>query len=410
MARADIGEAQPVAERSRIRDRISSLDGLRGLAAFVVLIHHAMLGGAPALIYGYGIVPGISAPARWSFDWWIEQTPLHIFWAGSEMVMIFFVLSGYVLTLPAVKRGGKWLDASYYPRRLVRLYVPVWGALALSALLHLIPTHTYVPNGGFWLNGFSAPLSLGDGLKGASILDQGFLEAFTSVIWSMKWEVEFSLILPLVVGLVLFSRTRLWLALLLAVGCFVLIDLCPASQTFSAAPHYLAVFVLGALLAMQISRLPDLAATPAWVGMVLLIATVCLVTTPYMATGKNVTWQSGLPTVISIFGAVCAVWLAAEQPFIRGLLTGRRLAWLGTRSFSLYLVHEPIVASLGFALGGKPNPFVLLACAIPASLLVAEVFWRLVERPAMRLATAAGRAALRLRLAMADRRELVAAP
>jgi peptidoglycan/LPS O-acetylase OafA/YrhL len=65
------------------------------------------------------------------------------------------------------------------------------------------------------------------------------------------------------------------------------------------------------------------------------------------------------------------------------------MQWLGSRSFSLYLVHHPIV--LAFAYGFHAPSFVmLLALAVPASLLGAELLHRVVERPCHRVARAVG--------------------
>lgn len=72
--------------------------------------------------------------------------------------------------------------------------------------------------------------------------------------------------------------------------------------------------------------------------------------------------------------------------------------WLGTRSFSLYLVHEPVVVAVGY-LTGWTSPAVLLL-TVPVSLGLAEVVFRIVERPAHRLARRAG--------SMVERRDRVA--
>jgi peptidoglycan/LPS O-acetylase OafA/YrhL len=60
--------------------------------------------------------------------------------------------------------------------------------------------------------------------------------------------------------------------------------------------------------------------------------------------------------------------------------------WLGKRSFSLYLVHEPIVVTVAYLLGGRPSLWMELGLAIPLSLLAAEVFGRFVEQPSLHLA------------------------
>lgn len=64
--------------------------------------------------------------------------------------------------------------------------------------------------------------------------------------------------------------------------------------------------------------------------------------------------------------------------------------WLGVRVIHLYLVHEPIVVSVAFFLHAT-NPFYVALIAVPLSLLAAEVFFRMVERPSHRLAGLAGR-------------------
>src|SRR3954470_23660048 len=111
-------------DTARRSNRLPSLDGLRGLAALVVVVHHCAL-TVPALaaqMFG----PDNSSPA-----WWLAWTPAYLLWAGREAVLVFFVLSGFVLSLPRLSGGksGRW--ASYYRKRMVRLYVPVVAAVAL---------------------------------------------------------------------------------------------------------------------------------------------------------------------------------------------------------------------------------------------------------------------------------------
>src|SRR5205814_1190229 len=102
--------------------RARGLDGLRGLAALVVVVHHCLL-TSPTLARAYlpghrALGPGAAA---------LTYSPLHLFWAGSEAVIVFFVLSGFVLTLAVSGDRADWLR--YYPRRMLRLYVPVVGSV-----------------------------------------------------------------------------------------------------------------------------------------------------------------------------------------------------------------------------------------------------------------------------------------
>lgn len=104
-------------------NRVSSLDGVRGLAAVVVLLHHAIASLGPlGDVY-------FSRPAPAGLEW-LVNSPLHLIWAGPEAVYVFFILSGVVLTLPALRRRYEW--KSYYPARLLRLYIPVLAAIAFT--------------------------------------------------------------------------------------------------------------------------------------------------------------------------------------------------------------------------------------------------------------------------------------
>jgi peptidoglycan/LPS O-acetylase OafA/YrhL len=113
--------------------RMASLDGLRGLAALVVVVQHCAL-TLPSLANQY-LAPNAASPA-----WWLTYTPAYLAWAGREAVLVFFVLSGLVLALPRLsgRRSDGW--SSYYRKRLLRLYLPVLAAVALTALvLVLVP-------------------------------------------------------------------------------------------------------------------------------------------------------------------------------------------------------------------------------------------------------------------------------
>jgi peptidoglycan/LPS O-acetylase OafA/YrhL len=73
--------------------------------------------------------------------------------------------------------------------------------------------------------------------------------------------------------------------------------------------------------------------------------------------------------------------VAVVGPRTRRLLARRPVAWAGSRSYSLYLVHEPIVVLAAFALGGAPTLPLLVVVAVPPVVLLTEGFFRLVERP-----------------------------
>lgn len=99
-----------------MENRVIELEAIRGWAALLVLVHHSLLAFAPTL---HGLVdPGGHS---------LFGTPLFALINGSTAVIVFFVLSGYVLTL-AVRRAGT-------PTRITAVVLRRWPRLAGPVLV-----------------------------------------------------------------------------------------------------------------------------------------------------------------------------------------------------------------------------------------------------------------------------------
>lgn len=377
-AKASVEKPAP-GEQSRRRYR--SLDGVRGIAAFVVLICHAFL-VTPALAQAY-VDPNVME--RWSPSWWASFSPLHLAWAGTEAVYLFFVLSGFVLTLPFARSGGGW--AGYYSKRFLRLYLPVWGAFALAFLwLNLFPRE-FPPEASLWLQSH-VPVLPPEAIRMDLLLYKG-PGLSNSALWSLRFEVLFSLFLPLfILGGRYLPKLNLLKAVVLLGAIFAFAD------TGLTARFFLPMFGLGTLMAFERDRLAALAegikgargGGALWCG--LAIVALLLLNSYWTVRGLTTdpatleTWVPLSRGLIAV-GACLTIFVAVESR--AGWLEKPLLQWLGKRSFSLYLVHEPIVVSVAVLFGGTPALPLTLAVAVPVSLLVAEVFYRLVERPSQRL-------------------------
>ena len=112
----------------------SYLDGLRGVAAFIVFIDHFAVNYFDLLRRGYGSTAD---------DFYLIQIPLvRLFYSGRASVAIFFVISGFVLSYKPLKQvhtgqSSLLLDtlASSVFRRGLRLYIPVAVGTFLSMLM-----------------------------------------------------------------------------------------------------------------------------------------------------------------------------------------------------------------------------------------------------------------------------------
>jgi len=320
-------------------------------------------------------------------DWWLVHTPLRALWAGEEAVSVFFVLSGVVLALAAQRAGFSW--RAYYPSRLVRLYLPVWVSLVLAVGWYLLLPEDPVPGAGTWLNAHV------DSLTARNLLGDLLLVGGTSTLngplWSLRWEVLFSLGLPLYL-----LAGRRWPRLWPLVLALTVLTMAVGAVTGRGWLFYLPVFALGILVAVHLDSLRALAQRierrprPGLVWGSLFSVSLVVLVVRWLAIAVDAPpLVLHALYVLSPLSATVLVVLAALWPAAVRLLTTRTAAWLGTVSFSLYLVHEPLVVALAFLLDDGPLVLVGLL-ALPLSLGYGWLFYRWVERPSHRLANRVG--------------------
>src|ERR1035437_6618026 len=110
--------------------RISELDALRGIAAFIVLISHCFA------VYPtvYEIFCSRSLINTNTILKYFTFSPLHIFWNAHAAVILFFILSGFVLSVSHYT-DSKFDYGSYLIKRMCRLYIPYFAIVTISVLL-----------------------------------------------------------------------------------------------------------------------------------------------------------------------------------------------------------------------------------------------------------------------------------
>lgn len=350
--------------------RVRSLDGLRGVAAFVVLIHHSLL-----------VFPGLAAPY---FGEPVEDrlsplvySPLHLVWAGTEAVYLFFVLSGLVLAFAVRSASFDW--GAYFPSRAVRLYLPVFGAIVLGGILIAL-TPPAEPGDSPWITRRTGDYDLRSILTDAVLI--GGSAGRISPLWSLQWEVLFSFLLPLYI----YVSRRLNGGVQIGIGIALATV---GSYADVAALKYLPMFGIGVGLASlwealsaRVQKAGGRRAALGWPAAVALA--VLLVTSNWMVKPfLPATAAATLTLPLILIGVLILIVAAAHAPVLSRVLGSRPFAFLGLISFSLYLVHEPIVVALEKLM---PTAVSVVLVAVPVSLVVATAFWWAVERPAHRLA------------------------
>lgn len=352
--------------------RFASLDGLRGVAALIVVVHHAML-VSPAFADAY--YAGQVGPS------WIRNalsySPLHLFWAGAEAVVVFFVLSGFVLAMALRSPRFDWF--AYFPSRIVRLYVPVAGAVLLAYLILLLPHDGGTTSA--WLDRDMVGVGYPPDAIIRDLTLVGGTSGVISPLWTLRWEVLFSLLLP--VGAYALRLVPSWMFGLACLGLSTI-----GAWQDVAALQYLPIFGLGMAIAGEWGRITAWtdrmsARAAALVWPAAMVAAVLLLTSYWsLVPFLGYTAAHAIGQLLILTGASVLLVAAVQWSPLRALLSWRPVAWLGAVSFSLYLVHEPVLI---FIANLSDSARVTMALGVPLAIVVAWLFWMAVERPAHRL-------------------------
>jgi peptidoglycan/LPS O-acetylase OafA/YrhL len=337
----------------------TDIQGLRAIAVALVVLYHA---GVPGLTGGY---------------------------VGVD---VFFVISGFLITghlLASLRENGRIDFARFYARRARRilpasfvvLALTVVGAFVLLSPLRLsavlgdaIATALYVPNMAF-------------AVAQTDYLADTAPSPFQHY-WSLGVEEQFYLLWPvLLLGMFLLCgrssrRLVVGLAVVVALSFAACLVLTPVSQpwAFFSLPARAWELAAGGLVACGVGAaraLPErLAATGGWLGLALIVTSAFIFTpsTPYPS----------FPAALPVLGAAMLVWCGA-RPSAWGpdrLLRLAPLQWLGAISYSLYLVHWPLLVLVHERVGLDTSlPLWATLGLAAASVLLAWALYRWVEVP-----------------------------
>ena len=380
------------------RKRLPWIDGLRGLACLAIFAHHFAGCFYPVLLYGTeqgGVGPlGIA----------LAQSPLAVLVNGNFWVCVFFVMAGFVAAWG--RFGGERPQSPLYrllPRQLLHRYLrltpPVFVVSALVLLmlrLGLMTNLAFAERYGlYWASNWYAE----DIYTLRSLFMESFVrlcfvgsEKFVGVLWSVCYLFYGNCLAALLAELGRERAKLLYLRcpLLFAVGL-------PLGLRWAMY----GCFPLGVLLARLVwdGRFPSRPIP----GALLILLGLLLGAYPTFFTPDNAYGLLNIPVLLTepfafwhVLGAGMLVTGLCLSPGLQGLLSRRAPQWMGKISFSLYLVHMPVLFSLGtglFLLLDRPGlqSYPLLTAltllgTLPAVLLLSALFRRFVELPCTRLA------------------------
>ncbi|GGP37039.1 acyltransferase [Saccharothrix coeruleofusca] len=327
--------------------RFGGLDGLRAIAAVMVVVFHY---GGPDRLQG---------------------------WIG---VQVFFVLSGYLITTLMLReeaRSGRISLKAFYTRRAFRI-LPVYFVVLMVTTVTTFALGTYESSG----------------LSEAMPLYLSFFNEFAAnnpfgQSWSLGIEQKFYLVWPLVAfafGALPLGR-RLGITALLLLGAVAVTPLTFGSGAPGWPAHYASVLLgcaIGLLMHHRRSYALVRPLTNPWVatGMALGVVTLHYFLKPISDALNTKPGVPGFLWPMTFYPLAVALLLPAviAPGPVRRVLSCRPMTFVGERSYSLYLVQFLGATIVAFAVPGIEG-WAKAGAVVALSLVLASLLYRAVELP-----------------------------
>ncbi|HEY6925861.1 MAG TPA: acyltransferase [Steroidobacteraceae bacterium] len=366
--------------------RNRELDRLRGFAVLITVYIHVM-----RMFFPWNTTPhyrgGTTILNVWSNPW--------------NSVDLFLVISGYIITKLLVtdidpidgnRVGLAQVVKAFYGRRFFRIYPVAWTVFFFVLLASM-----FLNEGGM----FGTPVNTVE--AGVSIFTYTFNFFFAGGLyhafplapyWSLAVEEQFYLIFPLFLLLIKGTRRRvLCLSAMLLLTTFVIRPLTPGEQSIWYTQCRCDGLLYGSLIYF-VTRQPWFSAirisTPPnpWLGQTLVLLLLAV-----LAALPGIGLSNALVLPVSCALASALVFIAAceSEVICFPVSIQRILDYFGKRSYSLYVVHAPMLvltqeliqryAREHFLTVGPGWEPVYVAIGVPLAALAAETLHRTVERP-----------------------------
>ncbi|MEN3534861.1 acyltransferase [Microbispora sp. ZYX-F-249] len=373
---------------TRAPARLPGLDGIRGIAALFVVLHHCWLLSFPGFPAGTG-------PA-WA-GWLVY---------GHLAVVMFIVLSGFSLAVSPARSGWRLNGLRRFAyRRAWRILPPYWAALLFS----LVVAWTLIPQ-----PGQGSPTVKSVVVYGLLVQDLFGSPSPNGAFWSIAVEAQLYIVFPLMLLVLRRAGAAVLLAVLTVVVALIglLAPSVPAVDLFMRlTPQFAVLFAIGAVAAGVAAKMP--AGMPAgmvtgmaargeahengspWPSRLPWLALAAAAPVVLLIVVRGPEWTVGHYFWVDLaVGPAAGLLLASvaagrPRPLVR-LLDTRALRRLGSFSYSLYLIHAPIVVVVNrLVLAPRLAPGVTMFLAtlvltVPFTLLAAWLFASVFELPFQR--------------------------
>ena len=345
--------------------RLSELDALRGIAALSVVLWHFFCATC-------------TLPAVWVI-YWISR--------GDGAVVIFFLLSGFVLSLP-FHQGRAPIYRAFIIRRVCRIYLPYLAGIGLSILVITFVATAKNPGlSAFFNQSCGLPFNVRIALEHLFLIGNIHSNTYNNAIWSLIQEMRVSLLFPLLFWTV--SRNKVITNLVL---CGVLSGISELNTRFGFETnngyqagyfftlHIAALFIIGIMLAQYRETLVRWYRKIPAAGKALVLL---------FALGLyRISMES--PIVFlrdygSAVGGAVFIVFALGSDRISTVLRKPVFTFLGNVSYAMYLNHLSVIYFVLSLCWPVLPLWPLCLVVIAMTLLISFPFWRYIERPSISL-------------------------
>ncbi len=361
LAVSDLAPQQPAPSR------FAFLDSIRALAAWYVVVHHIWL--AAFVSFPDNVGPWVVGWMRW----------------GYLAVAVFIIVSGFSLALRPARDADRLVGGTsvFLRRRAFRILPPYWVALVISAAVMMLYTGARA--------GVATDVR-SVAVHAALLQDVIGSQPPNGAFWSIAIEWQIYFVFPVLIWLA--RKVGPWRMLALTTAAVIAAQVLgqnvgAAHKVLDLTPQFLALFAMGlvagraAIVHRHPPRRPRLVLAGLGLGMAGLLGLLA-----FAPPGRVVDQYFA----VSLVGGALIAWAIflvarGDLPRVRRVLERRPLPFLGSFSYSTYLLHIPVLALVEFAvvnqLAMTPTArfVLLLVLGLPAVFAVTYGFHLLVERP-----------------------------
>lgn len=374
------------------KNKLKHIEGIRGLAAIIVVFHHYTLAFYPALNFGE---INQTHFGNGDLELFFARTPLNLIYNGGFAVCIFFILSGYVLSNAYHKTNNLKILIHYAIKRYFRLLIPVAGSIILA---YAFMKADFMNNAGLgiitktndWLNGaFNQDGGLLDVIKNMFI-DVFFFKdnKYNPVLWTMTYELlgSFLIFTFLLIIHHIKYNTGLYIALIIAL--------------FITDNNFYAAFILGVLLNKYIIQKEQTSVfIPKWGLVICLILGLFFCSYPIYANINTTIYDFITFSFLinyefyHVIGSFMVMFVVLHSVRLKSILSSRLFSFIGKISFSFYLLHFIILCSFSCYLFKVFYPMynynivVLFSflCSLPIMIMASVFYYQWVDKTGIKL-------------------------